>query len=88
MVTKWSNTIKQFVGSFPTSYLSVFDHFVGLVLIGLRKRLQSENIYKGDCYNCNNLGSSPNFKFRKLETQFGDDPLYLFTTDFFTCKVY
>ena len=28
--TKWSNTLKQFVG-----LLSVFDHFVGLALKGL-----------------------------------------------------
>ena len=28
--TKWSNTLKQFLG-----YLSVFDHFVGLALKGL-----------------------------------------------------
>ena len=27
---KWSNTLKQFVGSLPTNCLSVFDHFVKL----------------------------------------------------------
>ena len=32
-VTKWPNTFKQFVGNLPTSCLSVFDHFVGLVRI-------------------------------------------------------
>ena len=32
--TKWSNTLKQFVGKPPTN-LSVFDHFVGLALKGL-----------------------------------------------------
>ena len=32
-LTKWSNTIKQFVQ--PTNCLSVFDHFVGLALKGL-----------------------------------------------------
>ena len=26
--TKWSNTLKQFVGKLPTNCLSVFDHFV------------------------------------------------------------
>ena len=31
----WSNTLKQFVGSFPTNCLSVFDHFVGLALKGI-----------------------------------------------------
>ena len=33
--TKWSNTLKQFVGFLPTNCLSVFDHFVGLALKGL-----------------------------------------------------
>ena len=33
--TKWSNTLKQFVGNLPTNCLSVFDHFVGLALKGL-----------------------------------------------------
>ena len=35
--TKWSNTLKQFVGKLPTNCLSVFDHFVGLALEGLKK---------------------------------------------------
>ena len=30
--TKWSNTLKQFVGKLPTNCLSVFDHFVILAL--------------------------------------------------------
>ena len=34
-ITKWSNTLKQFVGNLPTNCLSVFDHFVGLALKGL-----------------------------------------------------
>ena len=34
--TKWSNTLKQFVNNFPTNCMSVFDHFVKLVLKGLR----------------------------------------------------
>ena len=33
--TKWSNTLKQFVGKFPTNCLSVFEHFVKLALKGL-----------------------------------------------------
>ena len=36
-ITKWSNTLKQFVGKLPTNCLSVFDHFVGLALKGLTK---------------------------------------------------
>ena len=34
--TKWSNTLKQFVGNLPTNCLSVFDHFVGLALRHIR----------------------------------------------------
>ena len=34
--TKWSNTLKQFVGNLPKNCLSVFDHFVKLALKGLR----------------------------------------------------
>ena len=34
--TKWSNTFKQFVGKLPTNCLSMFDHFVGLALKGLK----------------------------------------------------
>ena len=34
---KWSNTLKQFVGNLPTNCLTLFDHFVGLALKGLKK---------------------------------------------------
>ena len=33
-ITKWSNTLKQFLGSLPTNCSSVFDHIVGLALKG------------------------------------------------------
>ena len=33
--TKWSDTLKQFVGNLPTNCLSVFDDFVKLALKGL-----------------------------------------------------
>ena len=33
--TKYSNTLKEFVGKLPTNCLSVFDHFVKLALKGL-----------------------------------------------------
>ena len=36
--TKWSNTLKQFVGNLPTNCLRVFDQFVGLPLKGLKFR--------------------------------------------------
>ena len=51
--TKWSNTFKQFVGKLPTNCLSVFDHFVGLALKGLRwKRVQR---FKPSTVFCKNL---------------------------------
>ena len=34
--TKWSNILKQFVAKLPTNCLSVFDHFVGLAVKGVR----------------------------------------------------
>ena len=36
---KWSNTLKQFVGKVPANCLSVFDHFMGLALKGLKRSL-------------------------------------------------
>ena len=41
--TKWSSTPKQFVGNLPSNCLSVFDHFVGLALKGLRMAEQCQN---------------------------------------------
>ena len=43
-LTKWSNTLKQFVGKLPTNCLSVFDHFVKLSLKGLRVLIAFERI--------------------------------------------
>ena len=34
--TKWSNTLKQFVGKLRANCFSLFDHFVGLGIKGLR----------------------------------------------------
>ena len=34
-ISKWSNTLKQFVSNLSMNCLSVFDHFVGLALKGL-----------------------------------------------------
>ena len=39
IITKWSNTLKQFVGKLATNCLSVFDHFVGFALKGLMVRV-------------------------------------------------
>ena len=36
-LTKWSNTLKEFVGNLPTNCLSVFCHFMGLALEGLMR---------------------------------------------------
>ena len=43
--TKWSNTLKQFVGILPTNCLSVFDHFVGLALKGLTVGSVRQRVY-------------------------------------------
>ena len=44
--TKWSSTLKQFVGElFPKNCLSVFDHFVGLALKALTS---NSNYYYSD----------------------------------------
>ena len=34
-LTKWANTLKQFVGNLPMNCVSVFGHFVRLALKGL-----------------------------------------------------
>ena len=44
--TKWSNTLKEFVGNLPTNCLSVFDHFVKLALKGLRTEARTYLITK------------------------------------------
>ena len=41
--TKWSSTLKQFVGKLPMNCLIFFDHFVGLVLKGLNILLNQDN---------------------------------------------
>ena len=44
--TKWSNTLKQFVGNLPTNCLSVFNHFVKSALKGLRVINRVKCLYK------------------------------------------
>ena len=59
---KQSNTLKQFVGKLPTNCLSVFDHFVGPALKGLKdeKEIQFlEKLFKDMVY-------VPNFTVFKL----------------------
>ena len=41
--TKWSNTLKQFIGKLATNWMSVFDHFAGLALKGLTKLASTPN---------------------------------------------
>ena len=43
--TKWSNTLKQFVGNLPTNCLSVFDHFVRLAFKGLKVKKVRDILY-------------------------------------------
>ena len=42
--TKWSNTLKQFVGNSPTNCLSVLGHFVRLAFKGLRFIQKMSNV--------------------------------------------
>ena len=42
--TKWSNTFEQFVDNLAANCLSVFDHFVGLVLKGLKTKMNKKEI--------------------------------------------
>ena len=39
--TNWSNTLTQFVGNLPPNCLSMFDHFIGLALKGLRELIKA-----------------------------------------------
>ena len=50
--TKWPNTLKQFVGNSLTNCLSVFDHFVKLMLKGLNKGYYSKVRYFSFDYIC------------------------------------
>ena len=42
--SKWSNTLKQFVGKLQTNCLSVFGHFVGLALKGLIRKQEASHM--------------------------------------------
>ena len=48
--TKWSSTLKQFVGKLPTNYLSMFDHLVGLVFKGFYFSQATESVVS--CFEC------------------------------------
>ena len=59
--TKWSNTLKQFVGKLPTNCLSMFHHFVGLALKGL-KDFETQHIFS-HCYETYDKILSQNSSF-------------------------
>ena len=42
---KWPNPLKQFIDNLPTNCLSVFGHFVGLTLKGLKRVLKTIEAY-------------------------------------------
>ena len=53
--TKWPNTLKQFVGKLPTNCLSVFGHFINLVLKGLnslnnRSEICGWSLFFSNCF--------------------------------------
>ena len=50
--TKWSNTLKQFVGNLPTNCLSVFDHFV---ILALKWLIHKESADKLDLIDIANM---------------------------------
>ena len=58
-LTKWSNTLKQFVSNLPTNCLNVYDHFVGLALKGVsivNTNLKKNQILGNNCnYNYNQI---------------------------------
>ena len=62
---KWSNTLKQFVGNLPTNCLSMFDHFVGLVLKGLRNCRACKKSYVSLQKNIKNIAHGCNSKVRQ-----------------------
>ena len=82
--TKWSNTLKQFVGNLPTNCLSVFDHFVGLALKGL-------NMCYVFTYFCdghkNNLWLQFRSSFKLQEVQNEKKIQTLVTNCFFFCFI-
>ena len=43
-LTKWPNTLKQFVANLPTNCLSVFDHFVRWALKRLKDNIKLDGI--------------------------------------------
>ena len=72
-ITKWSNTLKQFVSKLPTNCLSVFDHFVGFALkrliYKLRHVLIKQLLQKRPQYAVIYVGVTSNFEGQRKFTQ-------------------
>ena len=72
-ITKWSNTLKQFVSKLPTNCLSVFDHFVGFALkrliYKLRHVLIKQLLQKQPQYVVIYVGVTRNFEGQRKFTQ-------------------
>ena len=78
--TKWSIILKQLVGNLPTNCLSVFGHFVGLVLEGLSCRL-SQNL-RGGYHHLTAKGLQRSKKYNMiLPDQF--NPMYSCVVDMY-----
>ena len=58
--TKWSNTLKQFMGNLPTNCLSVFNHFVILAVKGLKstKKNQSQYAHQTSIFHFKSIASN------------------------------
>ena len=60
--TKWSNTLKQFVGNLATNCLSMFDHFMKLAL---KELIEIISIYVNTCiliFTCTYMKSERNLR--------------------------
>ena len=76
--TKWSNTLKQFVGNLQTNCLSVFDHFVKLALKGLKILLNCQEQFHcglflqhiNNCSACDFVRNSLNRCFIRKHFEF------------------
>ena len=68
-LTKWSSTLKQFVGNLPTNCLSVFDHFVKLALKGLRLSPQNDFIQQNQTFSVHRLKSYTWFRDSRFISQ-------------------
>ena len=66
--TKWSSTLKQFVGNWPTNCLSVFDHFVKLALKGLSSNVSEEIFFNRSAW-LNSMLLINDFGYAEIESK-------------------